>query len=68
MTYIQFGNEGKTPKEEKNDRDMLYAFSCIYKELRRHVFFLFLILDAKISKFTNVKFEKNDIKLKNSGP
>ena len=43
MTYIQFGNEGKTPTEEKNDRDMLYAFSCIYMELRRHV--LFFIFD-----------------------
>ena len=38
------------------------------KELRGHVF-LFLILDAKIPKFTYVKFEKKtDIKLRNSGP
>ena len=45
--------------EEKNDKDMLYAFSRIYHR----------ILDAKIPKFTNAKFEKKtDIKLRNGGP
>ena len=43
-------------------------FPVFTKELRGHVF-LFLILDAKIPKFTYVKFEKKtDIKLRNSGP
>ena len=30
--------------------------------------FLFFILDDKISKFTYVKFEKTDIKLRDGGP
>ena len=29
-TQIQLGNEGKTLTEEKNDKDMLCAFSRIY--------------------------------------
>ena len=34
-----------------------------------HVVFLLLILDAKIPKFTYVKFEKKtDIKSRNDGP
>ena len=69
-TQLQLGDEGETLTEEKNDRGMLYAFTCILTmELREHVFFSFLILDAKIPKFTYVKFEKKiDIKLRNGGP
>ena len=34
-----------------------------------YMYFLFLILDAKIPKFTYVKFEKKtDIKLRDGGP
>ena len=28
---MQFDNEGETLTEEKNDKGMLYAFSCIYR-------------------------------------
>ena len=43
-------------------------FPVLTTELRGHAF-LFLILDAKIPKFTYVKFEKKtDIKLRNGGP
>ena len=54
--------------EEKNDIDMLCAFSRIYHGTSGHVF-LFFILDAKMPKFTYVIFEKTtDIKLRNGGP
>ena len=38
--------------KEKNDKYMLYASSCIYHETSRACF-SFLILDAKIPKFTS---------------
>ena len=55
---IQLGDRGKTLTEGKNDKDMLCAFSCIYHGTSGDKCFLFLILDAKIPKFTYVKFEK----------
>ena len=55
-TQIQLGNEGKTLTEEESDKDLLYAFSSIYNGTSGTCF-LFLILDAKILKFTYVKFE-----------
>ena len=43
-------------------------FLVFTTELRGHVF-LFLILNAKIPKFTYAKFEKEtDFKLRNGGP
>ena len=56
--YIKLGNEGKTLTDEKNDKDMSHAFSCIYHGTTGTCVFLFLILDAKIPKFTSAKFEK----------
>ena len=69
-SLIQLGNEGKTLREERNDKDMQHAFSWIYHGTSGTCVFLFLILDAKIPKFiTYVKFEKKtDIKLRNDVP
>ena len=39
--------------------DLLYTFSRIYHGTSETFVFLSLILDAKIAKFTYVKFEKN---------
>ena len=55
--------------EEKNDKDMLYAFSRVYHGTSGTCVFYFCFLDAKIPKFTYAKFEKKtDIKLRNGGP
>ena len=54
---MQLSNEGKTLTEEENDKDMLYAFSCIYHGTLG-MRFLFLNLDAKIPEYTYVKSEK----------
>ena len=38
---MQLDNKGKALTEEKNDKDMLYAFSCIYPRTSGTCVFIF---------------------------